>query len=450
MTMPAPSPASPFQARGRRPRVFGILMFGLILAGAALAAWYFSRNREPAPETAAHQHGAVPAADSAQPVMLSPEAARRIGVTYAPVQYSPLGRVVRTVAEVSYDETRLKSVTARVDGWIDQLYVNFTGQPVRVGEPLFALYSPMLVSAQQELLLARQLSGSVAAGTPDAVRGTGDLVESSRRRLLYWEVPAEEVRRIERSGEIRKAITFRSPVEGVVIEKSVIAGQRVMAGETIYRIADLRTVWLEGEIFERDLPSVRLGLSAVAEFPALPGSPRTGRITYMYPTVDPETRTARVRVELSNPRLDLKPGMYATFTFAAATQPVLSVPRSAVLSTGKRNLVFVLLPDGMLQPRDVVLGLQTDERTEILSGLARGDTVVASATFLVDAESNLGSLLGGMGSMPGMDLTAPVQPGKTPASSPPPPRSPRDTMKMKMPAPEPQPEHSGHRMPEGR
>lgn len=433
MTMPAPSPASPFRPRGRRPRLFGLLIFGVVLAGAALAAWYFSRHSEPASEMAVHQHGAVPAADSAQPVMLSPEAARRIGVTYAPVQLSPLGRVVRTVAEVSYDETRLKSVTARVDGWIDQLQVNFTGQPVRIGEPLFSLYSPMLVSAQQELLLAKRLSGAVSEGTPDAVRGTGDLLESARRRLLYWEVPAEEVRRIEASGEIRKAVTFRSPVQGVVIEKSVIAGQRVMAGETIYRIADLKTVWVEGEIFERDLPSVRLGLSAIAEFPALPGSPRTGRITYIYPTVDPETRTARVRVELANPRLDLKPGMYATFTFAAATKPVLSVPRSAVLSTGKRNLVFVLLPDGMLQPRDVQLGIQTDERTEILSGLTRGDTVVASATFLVDAESNLGSLLGGMGSMPGMDMTAPVRPRKTPAPPPAPPRSPHDAMKMKPP-----------------
>jgi len=298
-------------------------------------------------------------------------------------------------------------VTARVDGWVEQLFVNFTGQPVRIGEPLFTLYSPMLVSAQQELLVAKRLGGEVAAGTSDAVRGSSDLLESARRRLLYWEVAPEDVRRIEESAEIRKTIPFHSPVRGVVIEKPVIAGQRVMAGETIYRIADLRNVWLTGEIFERDLPSVRLGLQVVAEFPALPGAPRTGRITYIYPTLDPETRTVRVRVELANPDLALKPGMYATFSFAAATEPVLSVPRSAVLATGKRNLVFVLLPDRMLAPREVTIGLATDERIEVLAGLTEKDSVVASATFLVDAESNLGSLLGGMGNMPGMDITAP-------------------------------------------
>ncbi len=239
------------------------------------------------------------------------------------------------------------------------------------------------------------------------MQGTADLLESARRRLLYWEVPAEEVARIEAAGEVRKTVTFRSPVRGVVLEKSVLAGQRVMAGETVYRIADLRTVWLEGEIFERDLPSVRLGIPVVAEFPALPGAPRTGRITYIYPTLNPETRTARVRVELPNPRLELKPGMYATFSFASATGPVLSVPRSAVLSTGKRNLVFVRRQDGMLEARDVA----TDERIEILSGLTAADTVVASATFLVDAESNLGTLLGGMGDMPGMDIM-PAPPSK--------------------------------------
>jgi Cu(I)/Ag(I) efflux system membrane fusion protein len=197
-------------------------------------------------------------------------------------------------------------------------------------------------------------------------------------------------------------------VNGFVVQKAILSGQRIMAGETVYQIVDLSTVWLDGEVFERDLPSVRLGREVVAEFSALPGGPRTGRITYVYPTIDLATRTARVRVTLPNPGLALKPGMYATFSFAAATEPVLSVPRSAVLSTGKRNLVFVRRPDGMLAPLDVSLGIATDERIEILSGLALGDTVVSSATFLVDAESNLSSLLGGMGNMPGMDLTAPT------------------------------------------
>jgi Cu(I)/Ag(I) efflux system membrane fusion protein len=333
-----------------------------------------------------------------------------------------------------------------VDGWVERLFLDFTGESVRIGDPLFSLYSPMLVSAQQELLLAKRLRTSVAGGSQDAIRGADELLESARRRLLYWEVPAADVAQIETSGEIRKALTFRSPVHGVVIEKAVLGGQRIMAGETVYRIADLSTVWLEGEIFERDLPAVSLGLQVVAEFPALPGEPRTGRIAYVSPTLNPDTRTARVRVELANPRLALKPGMYATFYFSAATGPVLSVPRSAILSTGKRDLVFVHLANGTLIARDVTLGLATDERIEILSGLTVADTVVASATFLVDAESNLATLLGGMGNMPGMDVSAPA-----PVAGPKVPlvpgakRPPTDTMKMKLP----ETEHAGHQMPEG-
>lgn len=423
-------------------RLRGVLIFLGLLAIVVFGTWYASRRPTPASDTAAHNHTAAPVSDSARVVMLSAEAARRIGVTYAPVQRGPLGRIVRTVGIVSYDETQLKSVSTRVDGWVDRLDVNFTGQAVRVADPLFTLYSPMLVAAQQELLLAKRLRGDVAAGNADAVRDADDLLESARRRLLYWEVPAEEVRQIEASGEIRKTITFRSPVNGVVIEKSVLAGQKIMAGETVYQIADLGAVWLDGEVFERDLPSVRLGREVVAEFSALPGDPRTGRISYIYPTINLETRTARVRVTLPNPGLALKPGMYSTFSFAAPTEPVLSVPRSAILSTGERNLVFVRRPDGMLAPRHVTLGIETDERIEILSGVAVGDTVVASATFLVDAESNLGSLLGGMGNMPGMDMTAPTalpapKPGAKPAAGRPVPKpaAPVDT-------------HAGHLMPE--
>ncbi|HZO18596.1 MAG TPA: efflux RND transporter periplasmic adaptor subunit, partial [Gemmatimonadaceae bacterium] len=214
-------------------------------------------------------------------------------------------------------------------------------------------------------------------------------------------------------------------------------GQRIMAGDQLYKVADLGTVWVEGEVFEQDLSSVRLGQRAVAEVEAVPGEEFPGRITYVYPTVNPETRTARVRVELANPRLRLKPGMYATLRLTGTSGVVaLTVPRTAVLSTGERNLVFVKRPDGKLEPRLVELGATTDDRLQILRGLAAGDTVVASATFLVDAESNLGTTLGGMGNMPGMDMTAPTR-GDTPVKVTP---APRDTAR-------PRPggaDHSGH------
>jgi len=196
-------------------------------------------------------------------------------------------------------------------------------------------------------------------------------------------------------------------VSGVVVEKAVLLGQRVMPGEPLYKVADLSQVWLEGEVFERDLPAVRLGLSVTAELPSLPGETRRGRITFVSPALDPETRTARIRVELPNPGLRLKPGMYATIRFQSAGLPVVSVPRSAVLATGERNLVFVRDSDGRFTPRDVALGATTDERVEILRGVRAGEVVVASATFLVDAESNLGTVMGGMGDMPGMDVKAP-------------------------------------------
>lgn len=342
------------------------------------------------------------------PVTLGPREQARIGVTFAPVLRAPLDRAVRTVAQVNYDETKVKAVAPLIEGWVDRLFVDFTGQTVRQGDPLFSIYSPMVVAAQQELLLAHRLVKDLSAGTPDATRNAQDLLESSRRRLEYWGVPRDEIQQIEASGTVRRTVTLRSPYRGVVVEKSVLAGQRIMPGDVAYRIADLSRVWLEGEVFERDLPAVRLGLPVTAEFTALPGVIQQGRLNYVYPTVNPETRTARVRVELANPDLALKPGMYATIRFSAPTDSVLSVPRSAVLATGERNFVFVRSAGGQFVPHVVTLGAATDERVAILGGLAAGDTVVTSGTFLVDAESNLGTLMGGMGNMPGMDVTAPA------------------------------------------
>ena len=394
--------------RPLRFRVAGAGLFLVALAAAVAAAIRLGRTAPATAETG-HNHAAAAAAPASEnPVHLSAAASRRIGVTFAEVALGPLEREVRTVAQVTYDETRVTVVSPRVEGWVEQLYVNATGQPVRRGQALFALYAPMVAAAEQELLLARDLEHGVAGGTEEARAGAHGMLESARRRLLAWDVPPDEVARLEATGEVRRTVTFRSPATGVVLEKAVLPGQRLMAGDVAYRIADLSTVWIEGEVFERDLPSVHVGQQVSAEFPALPGEHRAGRIAYIYPTLDPATRTARVRVALSNPGLALKPGMYATVRLTSETAPVLSVPRSAVLVTGERSLAFLKRADGAFEPRPVSLGRATDERIEILGGLARGDTVVASATFLVDAESNLGTILGGMGDMPGMDIRPPA------------------------------------------
>ena len=397
---------------GRGRRIARWAMYAGIPAAAIAVAWFATRGGGEEAATNAHAtHGAAPAATGAQPVMLTAADAQRIGVTYAVAELTSMEREIRTVGQVTFDETRVTTISTKIDGWIEQLFVNFEGQAIGAGTPLFAVYSPMLVTAQEELLLAKRLTTEVAGGAQDARENAASLLSSARRRLTYWDVMPADVARIEASGEIQRTVTLRSPVSGFVVQKNVLQGQRVMAGEPLYRIANLTTVWVEGEVFERDLPAVRLGQTVIAELDALPGRTRQGRITYIYPTLNAETRTSRIRVELPNPGVQLKPGMYATLRWpAGVSTSALTVPRSAIVSTGERHLAFVKRPDGMLEPRVVTVGTSTVNRIEILNGLIAGDTVVASATFLVDAESNLSTLLGGMGNMPGMDMTAPKKP----------------------------------------
>lgn len=365
--------------------------------------------KQPPAEVDEHAgHGVAAGSDGARSVLLSASEAERIGVTYAAVEAGFVASTIRTVGQVTFDEARVKTISPKIDGFVEQLYVNSTGQFVGRGQAMFTIYSPMLVATQDELLLARRLAADVSEGSEQARSYSEGLVAAARRRLQYWDVSPAEIAQIERAGVARRALTLRSPVSGYVIEKAVFGGQRVMAGDPIYKVADLSVVWVEGEVFERDLHAISLGQRVTARFEALPGEERTGRITYVYPTLDPETRTVRVRVALPNDNGHLKPGMYATLSLSAVGQvrrPSLSVPRGAVLSTGERNIVFVRRSDGRLEPRFVTLGAASEDRIEILSGLAVGERVVASATFLVDAESNLGTLMGGMGNMPGMEIT---------------------------------------------
>ena len=391
---------------------------------AIAVVWRVTRP-SPAPQASAsalaHGPTGAPTGDSAHAVMIDVKAQRRIGVTYAPVTRGVLGREVRTVGQVSVDETRLRTFAPKVDGWVERLYVDYVGKSVARGTPLFTLYSPMLVTAQEELLLARRLSvdvGAAGAAGAETRAGAVDLVASARQRLRWWDVAEQDIAHIEQSGTVQRTVTFYAPTSGVVLEKNVTAGQKIMAGDALFRIADLSAVWVDGEVYERDLASLRTGQRVIATFEALPGEKLAGRIAYIYPTLSPDTRTARVRVTLANAQGLLKPGMYATLLMAIdADRRVLSVPRGALLETGGRNLVFVVRRDGQLEPRQVEIGAASADRVEILRGVAVGDTVVASATFLIDAESNLGKSLGGMGDMPGMDVnTKPVTP--TPASPP--------------------------------
>lgn len=363
--------------------------------------------------TGSHNHGATAPAGGATPVTLDPERARRIGVTYAIAEAGPMTSIVRTVGSVTYDETRLVNVNPRIEGWVEKLHVDFTGAPVRKGQPLMAVYSPMLVSAQEELILAKRLAQS---GGGAATANAHELLIAARRRLAYWDIPASEIARIEASETPQRTLVLRAPASGLVVEKAVLQGQRIMPGMDLYRIADLSTVWVEGEVFEKDLALITLGRTARITFESYPGEIFNGRISYVYPTVTAESRTGRVRIALPNPALRFKPGMYANIQFEVPVHGQgIHVPRSAVLQTGERTIAFVQAADGRLVPRAIRIGISTTEHVEVLSGLRAGEVVVASANFLVDAESNLGAALE---TMQGID-TAPAGPtGAPPAADP--------------------------------
>lgn len=370
-----------------------------VVAVAAVALFVGLRSEGESPAEAAmqgHDHAAMSAGTGElQPVMLDTEAGRRIGISYATAERRVLTRYVQTVGSVVYDETRLATVNPKIEGWVEKLHVDFTGAPVRAGQELMDVYSPALVSAQEELILAARLVRDATGER--AAASAQELLASARRRLAYWDIPGEEIRRIEERGEPSRTMTLRAPASGMVVEKSVVEGDRIAPGMVLFRIADLSRVWIEAEVFEKDLSAVALRQGALVFFEAYPGETFRGSVTYVYPTVSVQARTARVRIELPNPGGRIKPGMYARVTIdVPPTGPVLVVPRGAVIETGLRTIVFVVEPGGALVPRDVRLGRVSGQLAEVLSGLVEGDRVAASAAFLVDAESNLGTMTGGL------------------------------------------------------
>ncbi len=391
-------------------RIVAATMVGAILVTAC------GRKEQQAPQQdMAGMPGMAGAADTAkaagerQAVHLSAEQARAVGVRFTVVTRGPLSRVVRTVGQVVPAEPNLAEITPKIDGFVDRLFVDATGVPVRRGQPLLAIYSPMLVSAQQELLTALHLAQSVDSTAPEAWRNGQDLVAAARRRLAYWDISAEQIDRLERTGEVTKTLTLVAPFDGVVMEKMVVAGQSVMPGMKLYRLANLATVWVEGDVFEQDLALIKVGAAARVELAAYPGRTFAGRVSFVLPVVEEQSRTGRVRVVLANPQGLIKPGMYATLLFDATLgNELLSLPAEAVVQTGERNLVFVVASDGALEPHEVTLGGRADGRLQVLSGVTEGQRVVASANFLVDAESRLSSGAG-MAGMPGMNMEQPKQ-----------------------------------------
>ncbi len=339
-------------------------------------------------------HDLVPVYEggTAGSVQIDPITTQNMGVRTEAVRRAALARTVRTVGLVAFDEPRQYSINSKSDGWVERLHVNQEGQPVKKGQPLMEIYSPELVAAQQEYLLAlRGYQRLADSSLPQVADNARRLLEASRTRLRYWDISEKQITALEQSGEVRKTLTLYSPQGGVVTMKKVLEGMRVMAGEELLQIADLSRVWVNADIYEYELPWVKVGQTARVELPFAPDRVLTGKISYIYPTVRNETRTVQARIEFPNPGLALKPEMYANVLIDTATVPdALVVPEHAVLKSGRGQTVFVALGEGRFEPRAVQTGVSNDEGlVQILSGLKEGEQVVTSAQFMLDSESKL-------------------------------------------------------------
>jgi len=333
-------------------------------------------------------------------IRLSPEQRQMIGVTSGTVERTALKKTIRVVGHVDFDERRLTDVTFKVSGWVQDLFVDYTGKAVRKGEPLLTLYSPDLVTSQEEYLLALQTRDQLAhSSLLEARTGSQGLVEAARRRLLLWDLTPQQITALEERGTPQTYLTLSAPASGIVVEKMVVKGMRVEPGMKLYRIADLSTVWLYADIYEYEVPLVREGQEVTISLSYYPGETFRGTITYIYPYLDTQTRTNKVRLEFANPQGKLKPGMYANSEIEINLGPTLTVPESAVLQSGLRQLVFVEQGQGVFAPREVKLGVKADSRFAVLDGLTAGERVVTSGNFLLDSESKLQSATSMMGMM---------------------------------------------------
>jgi len=349
-------------------------------------------------EHAGHATEGTTGQEAAGAITVSPEKQQLIGVKIVPVERRDIVREIRTVGRVEVDERSLEHLHTKVEGWVEKLYVNTTGQRVRRGDPLYEVYSPKLLSAQQEYLIALRARDALKNASLPETRGSGDaLVESARRRLELWDVPASAIRALERTGRPSKTLTFYSPVDGVVLEKMAVEGLRVDQGTDLLTVADLSRLWILADVYEYELPFVHEGQEAAVSLSYLPGRAFQGKVLYVYPTLDEKTRTAKVRLEIPNPEGILKPGMFADVRLESAMRGALAVPDSAILDSGMRQVVFVSLGAGRFEPRQVRPGRRAEGFTEILSGLRSGERVVAAAAFMLDAESKLAEAAAGAG-----------------------------------------------------
>jgi RND family efflux transporter MFP subunit len=419
---PKPAPHAPWRAL-----VAALVIAALIAAGVVLARRVRPQAEPQNAPTMAGMPGMTegsmppaPAGASSSAVFISPAKQQLIGVRTGVVERQRAEGTTRTVGVLAYDETRTTHVHVKVAGWVEKLFVDFTGKPVRRGQPLFSVYSPDLVTAQSDYLVAlrarKELSGSSMSS---AVAASDALVNAARDRLRRWDVTDAEIAQLEADGKPTKTVTLYSPFDGVVLERTTYAGQYVTPEMDTFKLGDLSTIWVLGQAFELDAPRVRVGAPIDVELTNMPGAKASSAtVDFVFPGIDPQTRRIRFRANLLNPGQRLKPDTYVTVVLHGEPVDRLMVPREAVIDTGVRTYVLVALPNGYFDPRDVKVGPAVGESYPVVEGLAEGERVVTSAQFLVDSETNLMAAMQNMSmTMPGMDMGGMNMPKPAPSAS---------------------------------
>ena len=381
-------------------------------AGTAKTVLYYRDPQEPGytsekpglnPETGnelepVYAEGAAAPAVPPGTIQVSPERQQLIGVTFATAQLETSGRLIRTVGRVSFDETRVAHVHTRIEGWIEKVFVDFTGYLVTKGEPMLTIYSPEMLASQQELLLAARARDLMRSNPLASAAQHGEsLFESAKRRLELWDLSADQIQQVLTTGQPIRSITLLAPNAGFVLVRNAFPNQRVTPDSDLYTIADLSRVWIMADVFESDIAAITIGAPAKILFPYAGTASVSAKVNYIQPEVDPMTRTLKVRLEANNPGLRMKPDMFVNVEFGTIGTEELTVPAAALLDTGDRQTVFVDLGNGYLEPRQVVVGDRFGDRVAITRGLSAGERVVSSGTFLIDSESQLKAAARGMG-----------------------------------------------------
>jgi len=330
-------------------------------------------------------------------VKIAPDKQQMIGVRTGTVERQSLVRTVRTTGQITSDETKLAHIHVKINGFIDKAYVDYVGQLVKKGQPLFTLYSPDLVATEEEYLIAKRGAKDLGSSQfPEVSQGSQSLLRSTRERLKLWDISDAQVRKLDETGEVTKTLTFYSPVSGFVTDRKAFPQTAVTPDMDLYLISDLSTIWVNADVYEYEVPFVKVGQTADMQLSYYAGRTYTGKITYIYPTVDPVSRTVKIRIEFPNPHFDLKPQMFADVQLKINYGKQIVVPQEAIMDSGDKQYVFVVHDGGVFEPRAIQMGAKLEGNVVVLSGLKSGETIVTSGNFLIDSESRLKSAMSGM------------------------------------------------------